>query len=196
MMVQMKSLHQSQSATMRAHAVSAMSAQAELLRDVTDDAREDYERLLNQLNQGVGINQMNHYQKSILAVSLPCHTKSCNEEMFVRHQGLQIAKAAAAHGIRFNILPCNNQLGVAGENVLKAPWYRTLLAALPVGCRTSVHRRRGRRPPAPAPDARRRPGPGSAAATVRPRSRCSPVTRRTFPAASSQPRRRRPRRRR
>jgi hypothetical protein len=37
-------------------------------------------------------------------------------------------------------LPCNNQLGVAGENVLKAPWYRTLLAALPVGKLTaSLH---------------------------------------------------------
>ena len=128
LMVQMKSLHQSQSATMRAHAVSAMSAQAELLRDASDDAREDYERLLNQLNQGVGIDQMNHYQKSILAVSLSCHAKSCNEEMFVRHQGLQIAKPAAVHGIRLNILPCNN------HRCLIAAWGETPARIAADGC--------------------------------------------------------------
>lgn len=128
LMVQMKSLHQSQSATMRAHAVSAMSSQAELLRGASDDARDGYERLLNQLNQGVGIDQMDHYQKSILAVSLPCHAKSCSEEMFVRHQGLQIAKAAAAHGIRLNILPCNN------HRCLIAAWGETPARIATDGC--------------------------------------------------------------
>lgn len=128
LMVQMKSLHQSQSATMRAHAVSAMSAQAELLRDVSDDARDGHERLLNHLNQGAGIDQMNHYQKSILAVSLPCHAKSCSEEMFIRHQGLQIAKAAAVHGIRLNILPCDNQ------RCLIAAWGETPARIAADGC--------------------------------------------------------------
>lgn len=110
LMVQMKSLNQSQSAAMRVHAVSAMSAQAELLRGVSDDVLSGYEGLLNQLNRGVaGVDQMVQYKKSILAIKLSCHAISCSNEMYVKHHGLQMVKAAAVHGIRLNILPCKNQ---------------------------------------------------------------------------------------
>lgn len=128
LMVQIRSLHQSQSAVMRVHAVSAMSAQAELLRDASNHARHSHEQLLNQLHQGEGVDMLTRYKKSILAINLPCQTKSCHEEMFVKHQGLQMAKAAAVHGIRLNIVPCNKQ------RCLIAAWGETPASIFVDGC--------------------------------------------------------------
>ncbi|MCL1623004.1 hypothetical protein M2R47_01880 [Moraxella sp. Tifton1] len=106
LMVQFKAIHATKDAAMRTVAITTMTIQAEVFRDVDDVTRRSYANMFGRMNQSTGtsMQMLDEYRHAINGIHTACDRTQCHENEAAWHRAIANAKLAVQEGVRLNVV--------------------------------------------------------------------------------------------